>query len=164
MKQFYLIRHAKSSWDNPGLKDIERPLNPRGLRDAPFMAKLLLGNGVRPDRILSSPAVRAHTTARYFAEAQQINPNEIDLHRDIYEAYPEQLMALIRELDEQWKTVFFFGHNPSFTSLANSFTEEYIVNVATCGVVCVESTAKTWNDLDTSNSKVKSYLYPKMYL
>jgi len=163
MKRFYLIRHAKSSWSNPGLSDIERPLNNRGLRDAPFMSKMLAGKGVRPDRILSSPAVRAHTTARYFAEAFQIDPTEIDLHRNIYEAYPEQVLSLMRDLEQEWETVLFFGHNPSFTSLANMFTEEYIVNVATCGIVCIESSASSWADVDPSNAIVESYLYPKMY-
>ena len=82
MKKLFLVRHAKSSWADPSLADLDRPLNKRGLRDAPFMAKLLKGRGVQPDRILSSPANRAFTTASYFAEALDIPSKEIDIETE----------------------------------------------------------------------------------
>jgi len=164
MKVFYLIRHAKSSWGDPQLRDIERPLNARGLRDAPFMSQMLKGKGEVPNQIISSPAVRAHTTSKYFAEAFDIATEEIVLEKNIYEAYPEQVIEIVQGLDDALQTVLVFGHNPAFTSLANMFSEEYIANVATCGIVRIVSTSKTWADIDTTNTKVAEYLYPKEYL
>jgi len=164
MKTFYLIRHAKSSWSNSSLRDIERPLNSRGLRDAPFMAKLLKGKGATPDQIISSPANRAHTTSKYFAEAFDIAEQAIRLESDIYEAYPEQVIEIIRGLDAALKQVLVFGHNPSFTSLANMFSEEYIANVSTCGIVKIVSTSNTWSGIDRANTKVAAYSYPKEYM
>lgn len=164
MKVFYLIRHAKSSWGEPQLRDIQRPLNARGLRDAPFMSQMLKGKGEIPNQIISSPAVRAHTTAKYFAEAFDIAPEQIVLEKNIYEAYPEQVMDIVRELDDNLSIVLLFGHNPAFTSLANMFTDEYIANVSTCGIVRIVSTSKTWQDIDRTNTELAEYLYPKEYL
>ncbi len=164
MKVFYLIRHAKSSWGDAQLRDIQRPLNARGLRDAPFMSQMLKGKGEIPNQIISSPAIRAHTTAKYFAEAFDIAAEDIVLESDIYEAYPEQVIEIVRELDDKLQVVLVFGHNPAFTSLANMFSEEYIANVATCGIVRIVSTSETWGDIDRSNTQVAEYLYPKEYL
>ncbi len=164
MKTFYLIRHAKSSWEDPSLDDFDRPLNNRGLRDAPIMSQMLKGKRVKPDRILSSPANRAHTTSKYFAQALDIEESAIALHPEIYEAYPEQVIQLIRGLDDTLNTVLVFGHNPSFTSLANMFADDYIANVATCGIVCIESSTDKWSGIDRANTKVKEYLFPKLYV
>ena len=84
MKNVYFVRHAKSSWRDASLNDIERPLNSRGLRDAPFMAKLLKSKNVKPDLILSSPANRALTTAKYFAKEMGIPTEKIDVRNRIY--------------------------------------------------------------------------------
>ena len=164
MKTFYLIRHAKSSWEDPTLDDFDRPLNNRGLRDGPIMSQMLKGKGVKVDRILSSPANRAYTTSKYFAEALDIDVSDIVLHPEIYEAYPEHVIQIIRGLDDSLNTVLLFGHNPSFTSLANMFTDDYIANVATCGVVRIESSADEWSGIDRANTKVAEYLFPKLYV
>jgi hypothetical protein len=69
MKTLFLVRHAKSSWDNPGVRDINRPLNERGLHDAPKMGKLIRSLGIKPDLLVSSPAKRALTTAQFFCRS-----------------------------------------------------------------------------------------------
>lgn len=163
MKTVFLIRHAKSSWKDPSLDDVDRPLNKRGLRDAPFMAKLLKGRGVQPDRLLSSPAKRAHTTATYFAEALGIPPSQIEIRREIYEAFPEDILDLIQELPGALSTVLIFGHNPTFTSFVNKFTEEYIANVPTCGIVHLEAAVDSWGRFDEDNGTVRAFYYPKQY-
>ncbi|RMD75414.1 MAG: hypothetical protein D6818_01735, partial [Bacteroidetes bacterium] len=112
MKHLYLIRHAKSSWDYPELRDIERSLNKRGRRDAPFMASLLHGKGVRPDLLLSSPATRAYSTAVYFAEALGYPVEQIRVEPVIYHGGEDDILALVRGLDDQLGTVLLFGHNP----------------------------------------------------
>ena len=163
MKKIYLIRHAKSSWKDLSLRDFDRPLNKRGKRDAPFMASLLKGKGVIPDRIISSPANRAFTTACHFADALGIDHSDILKKSEIYEAFPEDLHQLILSLDEDWTTVFLFGHNPGFTSYANRYASEYIANMPTCSIVGLLSTADRWAALDPSNSKVTEFYFPKMY-
>ena len=157
MKKVYLVRHAKSSWENPSLRDIERPLNSRGLRDAPFMASLLKGHGVIPDRIISSPANRAFTTATYFAKESGIGDDEIDVRHDVYEAFPQTILSIIRSLDKSVSTVLLFGHNPTFTSLANMFTDDYIPNVPTCGIVEITTQTTDWSLFNENTARLTAY-------
>lgn len=163
MKTVFFIRHAKSSWEEASLEDLQRPLNKRGLRDAPFMAKMLHGQGVRADHILSSPAKRALTTATYFAEVQGMTAKAIDVRPGIYHAYPDDLIELVHSLSDQWSTVFIFGHNPTLTSLINRFTEDYIANVATCGIVRVEAKIDSWTQFSEQTARLKAYYYPKQF-
>ncbi|MFK7806339.1 MAG: histidine phosphatase family protein [Saprospiraceae bacterium] len=163
MKTIYLTRHAKSSWSDSSLRDFDRPLNKRGERDAPFMANLMKGKAVAPDRIISSPANRAFTTATYFAEALGIDQSDIEQRKEIYEAYPEDLHGVITGIDDSLNTVFLFGHNPGFTSYANRYANEYIPNMPTCSIVCLSSTADSWSEIDPSNTKLTAFHYPKQY-
>ena len=135
MKNVYFVRHAKSSWKDASLRDIERPLNSRGKRDAPFMAKLLKGKGVQADLIISSPANRALTTAKHFAKEMNLPDEKIDINNIVYGAYPEDVIKLVKNVADNVNTLMVFGHNPTFTSLVNRYTEDYIANVPTCGVV-----------------------------
>lgn len=163
MKTVYFVRHAKSSWEDPGLSDIERPLNKRGFRDAPFMAKMMKGKNANPDKILSSPANRALTTATYFSEALGIPTKGIVVRKEIYHAYPEEVLNIIRNLNDEDKTIFLFGHNPCFTSLANQFSDDYIPNVPTCGIVKVVAETNKWGEFE-KKGKLKEFYYPKQYL
>ncbi len=164
MKTIYFIRHAKSSWKDMSLRDFDRPLNKRGLRDAPFMANLLKEKGVEPDAIVSSPANRAYTTACYFAKALNIEVADIIKEKAIYEAYYSTVLAVVQKQSDQLDTLLVFGHNPAFTNLANSFTGNHIDNVPTCGIVEVAATINKWAELDEGNGKVVNFLYPKLYL
>lgn len=163
MKSLYLIRHAKSSWDYPELRDIERPLNKRGRRDAPFMGSLLKGKGVRPDLLLSSPATRAYATAVFFAEALDYPVEQIRVAPVIYHGGEGDIFDLVRTLDDALHTVLLFGHNPALTGLANRFTHTYIPNVPTCGIVQVASPAARWADFSEADARFVEFLYPKQY-
>jgi phosphohistidine phosphatase len=163
MKTVLFIRHAKSSWKEPDLADIERPLNKRGLRDAPFMARLLAGKGIKPDVILSSPAVRAFTTARFFAESLGWPAERIRVERRIYDAYPGDLLQLLQKLPEEAETVLLFGHNPTITAVANYFAEHYIPNVPTCGIAQVAMEVSSWKDVAPRRGKLVAYYYPKQH-
>lgn len=163
MKTLFLIRHAKSSWSDPSLSDKKRPLNKRGRRDAPFMAKLLASKHIKPDLILSSPAIRAHTTAQYFAQAMDIPMNKIDVRPKIYSSFTNDLLMMVQNLDDELKTVFIFGHNPEFTSFANLFSQEYIDNVPTCGIVGVQGNISSWEEFGPTYCQVVHFDYPKNY-
>lgn len=161
MKTFYLVRHAKSSWDNMDLKDIERPLNERGLNDAPFMARLLKKEGVEPDLLVTSPAIRALTTADYFKIALDVDGEDFWVRDEIYEALSSVVVDLINRLPEDCDIAMIFGHNPTFTNVANMFTDKYIDNIPTCGVVKIESQAATWPEVNHLNSRLTKTYFPK---
>lgn len=163
MKTIYFVRHAKSSWDHPTLRDIERPLETRGLKDAPFMAKVLKNKGVVPDYWLSSPAVRAYSTALFFADAFETDRSEVQLQPRIYEAFPEDIFEIIRTLPPIANTVLMFGHNPTWTNIANRFSRKHIDNVPTCGIFKVEAPVDSWQDFKAPEAVLTEFHYPKQY-
>jgi len=164
MRTLYLVRHAKSSWKNPGLDDFERPLNKRGHRDAPFMGKLLKKMKVSPSLIISSPATRAGVTARTIAEKINYPLEKIQYSENIYLAGERELLRLIERLDDNKKKVMLVGHNPGFTSLANYFTSQYVSNVPTCGIFCVNFNIASWALIEADCGEFKFFEYPKKYV
>ncbi len=164
MKTICFIRHGKSSWKDPALRDIERPLNKRGLRDAPFMANILVTQeGVVPDIILSSPAKRAFTTATYFAGEAGIDVEDIRIEDDIYEATANEVLSIIDELDDGLNTVFVFGHNPTFTYLVNIFLNGHLDNLPTTGIGKITFAIDRWRDVSAENVINAGVYYPKQY-
>ncbi len=160
-KTIYFIRHAKSSWKEIGAEDIDRPLNKRGLRDAPFMANFLKDReSPEVGAIVSSPANRALSTANFFVDVFQLEPI---IEPGIYEADESDLLGIINLFDPDWHTVLLFGHNPTFTYLVNHFTDHYIDNVPTCGMVKVVFESDDWNAIDNGNGKVMAFYYPKQF-
>jgi len=164
MKTVIFIRHAKSSWDDPSLRDIDRPLNPRGLRDAPFMAKLVRAKMPKLDQIISSPANRAFTTSTFFAKEFGIAEEDIVVKKEIYEAFTADVTTIIQNLPSEINSILIFGHNPTFTSLANLFSKDYIPNVPTCGVAKVTANVADWKQFNEQTGELVDYMIPKMYL
>ncbi len=164
MLHLFLVRHAKSSWDHPGMRDFDRPLNDRGLYDAPRMARLLHELGIRPDLLVSSPANRALTTARFFAGGFGISADSVVQNAAIYDALPADIFQIIRALPNSAQTAFLFGHNPTFTDVANRFSSKHIDNLPTCGVIQINSTAAHWSDLNENNSRAAAQFFPKEVL
>jgi phosphohistidine phosphatase len=165
MRHLYLIRHAKSSWDNPSLRDFERPLNGRGQDIGPKMAHLLWKQGVKPDLIVTSPARRAIDTARFFGIQFGLLGDHFVPEPRIYEAAPIEILRIISQLPNEHHAVFLFGHNPTFTEVANIFAgEDPFANIPTCGIVRLDSTAAAWNEVYEGNTKVGEYWFPKEVL
>lgn len=164
MKTLYLVRHAKSSWKEAHLlKDIERPLNKRGKRDAPFMGQVLNKMGIEADILISSPAVRAHSTAKHIAQALAYPSSQIIVNPAIYEAGLEELFEVIQGLDNQWNSAMLFGHNMTYTSFANLYANPPLDNVATCGVVGIEYHVSSWKAANAKNGQFLFFEYPKKY-
>jgi phosphohistidine phosphatase len=163
VKNLFLIRHAKSSWAEIGSKDFDRSLDERGLRDAPKMAKILRGMGITPDLIISSPAKRAKTTAQFFAKEFEIPLEKIDLQADIYEASESDLLHVIKNIDNTAKTVLLFGHNPTLTYFPNRYTDDFIDNVPTCGIVLLNVNTESWSEFNEKTVSKKGFWYPKMF-
>ena len=162
MKTVYFVRHAKSSWSDPMLRDHDRPLNKRGLRDAPRMAARLLELGVQPDGILTSSARRARQTANYFREALQVPAGRVLIREELYHAWADTIAANVRQLPADWDTVLLFGHNPGYTDLANRLRGAGdIDNVPTCGIVVGRADIDDWADFQLSATERAAFLYPK---
>lgn len=163
MKTIILTRHAKSSWDNPDWTDFERPLNERGLRDAPFIADVVSKLVVKPDLIISSSAVRAATTSRIFAKQLNYDENTIRFDKGIFERGPKYIIKILSELDDKLNLVMLFGHNPDMTSLYSYFSGDYMDNIPTCGSFCVDLEVDSWKHISDENGTIRFYEYPKKY-
>ena len=144
VKDLILIRHAKSSWKESSLDDRERPLNRRGERDAPEMGARLARRRWRPDQIVSSPAVRALTTARMIAKKLDYARSDIVVEERLYGASVVELLDVIRKADESATRLMLFGHNPGLTELANHLGPREIPNLPTCGVLHLRFDADVW--------------------
>jgi phosphohistidine phosphatase len=163
MKTLYLARHAKSSWKHPELSDIERPLNKRGKRDAPYIGNLLKEKGVKPDILISSPAVRARKTAVVIAELIDYPKSKILIDENIYESSSTELIKIIQSFDDKYNSVMMFGHNPGFTMLNNYLTDSFIDNIPTCGVVGIRFNS-SWKNIDGDSGKAFFFIYPKLFI
>jgi phosphohistidine phosphatase len=146
MKTLFLVRHAKSSWGDPSLDDRSRPLAARGERDSATMGKRLSQRHVRPDLIVSSPAVRALSTARVIAKALDYKPKDIVVDARLYAATADVQIAVIEALDAAVGCVMLVGHNPEFTELVHRSSSE-ITGMPTCAVAEFEFKVKTWKGI-----------------
>jgi phosphohistidine phosphatase len=162
MKSLLVIRHAKSSWDHVLQKDFDRPLNDRGHRDAPAMAKRLLEKKVGVDVFVSSPAVRAFTTAVYFAKAYGKKEKEIIQVPELYEAALPVFYRVVNKIDDAFATTALFSHNPGITDFANSLTGRHgIDNMPTCGIFAVTADIEHWAEFENADKKFWFFDYPK---
>ena len=162
MKKLFLIRHAKSDWSDNTLKDFDRGLNARGLKDAPFMGKLLKGRNIIPDLIISSPALRTKLTIEILLKEMTLE-QEIIYDESIYEAPFLNLKKVVDMIDEQFNIVFLVGHNPGLCDFVNSLCNESFENIPTCGIVELDFNTNFWSDISRENSKLISFEYPKKY-
>jgi len=160
-RQLTLIRHAKSSWDDAGVKDRDRPLNERGERDAPLMGRRLMARGARPTLILTSPAVRARRTAQVIAREIGYPQEFLQREEDLYLASPDEIVAVIARQDSSFRDLIVCGHNPGLTELANRLTGAGIDNVPTTGVVVIGLDLKSWADLNGAEGELLLFDFPR---
>jgi phosphohistidine phosphatase len=148
MKTLLVLRHAKSSWNDSALDDHERPLNERGLRDAPRMGALVREHGLRPDVVLSSDAVRARLTAEAVAEAARY-AGDVLVDPRLYLACPADILSLLPTVRENAETVMIVGHNPGLEQLVEQLTGER-EDLPTAALAQIELPIDQWQDLDLS--------------
>lgn len=155
-----LVRHAKSTWDYPELSDFERPLNERGRRDAPRMAQRAQALS-KVSRIISSPATRAITTARLFAEQLGIDFDAILIEAKLYDASRKTLLEVLTRIESKPEHVMLFGHNPGFSELAHTLGNSPFDDLPTCAVVHFKLAVKQWQDVAPGCGTLVKYLFPK---
>lgn len=159
MKTLLILRHAKSSWDNPDLADFDRPLNSRGLESAPVMGNVLYKEDLQPQKILSSPAKRAKQTAILIKETAQIEA-PVTYVEGIYEASPLKLLSIISEIEDKIQSALLVGHNPGLEGFVKMLTGE-IYALPTATLVKIDLSIESWNDITANRGKVNLFIRPK---
>jgi phosphohistidine phosphatase len=159
MKSLLVIRHAKSE-QGLLLNDFDRPLNDRGKRDAPTMAKRIIAFGAKPQLIVSSPAKRAKKTAEYFFKELKLPENSFILKSELYHAPPQVFFDVIAGLDDFADEVALFSHNPGITYFVNMLTEARLDNMPTCAVFAVKANITRWKDFEKAEKEFLFFEYP----
>lgn len=161
MKTIVLARHAKSDWSQ-NLTDFDRPLNARGLRDAPRMGDLLANYEFQPDLIISSPAMRAITTAENIAEKIGYG-KPIQTDRRIYYEGHGTLVSIVQDIPREVDTAMVFGHNPTMeNAVAYLLQSSAGVVMPTCALACLEIMTGDWKQLSPKLITLKWMLIPKL--
>ena len=156
-----LIRHAKSSWDDASISDFDRPLNDRGQRDAPEMARRLAERREYPDCFMASSARRARETALVLAQGVGFPEADIHFERSLYLADTHRLLNTIQRLPDRVRDVWLVGHNPDLTDLANLLAGPHTDNLPTCAVFRMEFGDVTWHDIQPGSGRLLVYDTPK---
>jgi phosphohistidine phosphatase len=160
-KQLLLVRHAKSSWNDLSQKDFDRPLNERGEKDAPDMAKRLAKKNISIDAFVSSPAKRAFSTARHFAKAFGVKKKKIIQVQGLYEASVNDFYSALQDVDDKFDTIAIFSHNPGITAFANSLTDVHVDDMPTCGIFAVRINVGEWKNFKDGEKQFWFFDYPK---
>ncbi|PRY09850.1 phosphohistidine phosphatase [Pontibacter ummariensis] len=163
MKKLYILRHAKSSWKYENLSDHDRPLKKRGRKDAPLMGQELAARGVMPDLIISSPAVRALSTATLVAHEMEYDPDNIRVDERLYGADTDDLLEVVQKAPADIKSLMIVGHNETITEFANLLSQEVIARLPTTGVVGLSFDCDSWDEIGKENATLLFYDFPKNY-
>lgn len=172
MKYLTVFRHAKSSWDQPALADHDRPLNERGRRAASAVARFLSrtyfgGNGhcpllPLPDKLVTSTASRALSTAQIVADTVKLGKDALLLDSRLYLAEAAKILQVVRGFDEKWKHAFIFGHNPGMLDFVEKMlARTRIPSMPTCAAVIMGLPHEYWGLSDWHEAQLIAYVTPK---
>jgi phosphohistidine phosphatase len=151
MKYLNLIRHAKSSWETPDLDDIARPLNARGKEAISIIGNYLVQQKIKPDLIISSPAVRAAETANGIASIVLYDVKKIQTEAVVYFGTSSVIIEHLQNLAPQYNDVFLFGHEPILSSMIFQFTKKSLDKFPTCSVCRIAFNTNHWKEIKTGN-------------
>ncbi len=161
MKILYIVRHGKSTWDVPGIRDIDRPLKERGIHDAYEMTGRIRKSLVTPNILISSDAARASHTALIFKRELEIPDFAFTIEPKLYQAEVDDILEVIYGIDDSLESAMIFGHNPTFTEFANHICGRSIDNIPTTGLVYCKFKTDKWTELDKSLLVEDLFDYPK---
>lgn len=157
MKTIYLCRHAKSSWKYH-VHDLHRPLNARGLRQAPLVART---QSIKPDQIITSPAVRAYATALAYCHELDWPVTDLQIDEGLYEASGNALVALIKGVSDRHQSFMLFGHNPGLNDLISYLVADNVIdNIVTSGRVSISLNIPSWSEIEAGIGVVTSVVTP----
>lgn len=161
MKTLIITRHAKSDWSNLYLKDFDRELNERGLRDAPMMGKRLLNRNIQLELIVSSTAKRAAQTAKLIAKEINYSSSNIQWEETLYHAPSAIIQETIFGISNDLNAIMIVCHNPGITDFVNIITNNMIDDMPTCGMCALQFDIEKWEDLPTAKTQLLFYDFPK---
>ena len=153
MKTIYLVRHAKSSRNEKGINDWERPLAVSGIAKAKKVAKRLYAKKAVPNKMLSSQAFRALNTALLFATTMRYPISAIEINLSLYEKKVSDIIDVLKKQDDSITSIMLFGHNPSISQLSNYLTRKKSKDLPTSGVTCIQFNTHQWSNIDKSAGK-----------
>ena len=160
MKEIYVLRHAKSSWDNSNLSDFERPLADRGIRDAKKMSKFLKDMNLKIDKVLCSNAIRAKETFDLTADGFNFEIDKATYLDKLYFGDTTTIIQDLKELDESLNNILIVGHNPTLHYLVEILTNESINRFTTCNLATISHDGE-WVSLNSQQCSLKSLIRPK---
>tara|TARA_X000000368_G_scaffold19252_1_gene15213 strand:- start:194 stop:688 length:495 start_codon:yes stop_codon:yes gene_type:complete len=160
MKEIYVLRHAKSSWDNSNLSDFERPLADRGISDAKKMSKFLKDMNLKIDKVLCSNAIRAKETFDLTADGFNFEIDKATYLDKLYFGDTTTIIQDLKELDESLNNILIVGHNPTLHYLVEILTNESINRFTTCNLATISHDGE-WVSLNSQQCSLKSLIRPK---
>jgi len=162
MKEIYLIHHAKAEDFSEGLSDFERSLKKKGLKDIQTIGSYLALQGISPDVILSSCAMRAQESAVLLAEKLSFQGAQYFLE-ELYFAPYEDVLSIIMAQEKSCEKLFIVGHNPQLNELTNSLSNEFISKIPTMGVVALRFDIEEWSELESKKGDLNFFIFPKQF-
>jgi phosphohistidine phosphatase len=162
MKTLYLVRHAKSSWEESGLSDIDRPPTEQGIERTERVIRFLQKKEITADRILSSPAIRAYNTAVLVAKGIRYPKDKIIIDRKIYDGGYDKILDLICSTPDEINSLMIFGHNPAISLLADRFVHPGVDFLPTTGTVCIHFKTDQWKLIRSVEPVMDFIIFPKM--
>jgi phosphohistidine phosphatase len=160
MKTLFLVRHAKSSWANETISDIDRPLNERGYADAKMVSMHLFQKNFIPEIIFSSPAVRALTTALIFSRTLNYSEEKIVIEKKLYESKTEDYLECIASVNDNFQSAMFVGHNNNMDEVAHFLCPSFADEMKTCAVLGIVFNADSWKNILPQNSSLQLFVIP----
>lgn len=163
MKTLYLLRHAKSSWDDANISDHQRPLNSRGRSDAALMGEVLFNRGVVPDLIFSSTAARAVETAGILLSHMDFNADAVEKLNGLYSLDMRGILEVVKGCPDTVSRLMLIGHNPSIVLLADWLAKERVGDMPTCCCAALEFNINSWAKLEKGEARLMFLEYPKKH-
>jgi phosphohistidine phosphatase len=160
MKEIYVLRHAKSSWDNSNLSDFDRPLADRGISDAKKMSNFLKDMNIKIDKVLCSNAIRAKETFDLTADGFNFEIDKATYLDKLYFGDTTTIIQDLKELDESLNNILIVGHNPTLHYLVEILTNESINRFTTCNLATISHDGE-WVSLNSQQCSLKSLIRPK---
>ena len=161
MKTVFLVRHAKSSWREEKLIDLDRPLRPKGISDACRSAERMIEKGAYPDLIISSPAIRAVHTSLIFARQFDFPVHRINMNDALYENQKEAIVEVLENLQNELDFVMLVGHDPALTNLANEFLKNPKEKLPTSSILCLKFKVDDWKMIKSKRPRLSFYISPR---
>ncbi len=159
MKTLYLLRHAKSSWEQPLITDFDRPLTDRGYADAHLLGNSMHGKKIQINVILSSPAIRAMTTAIIVSQHINYSPDKILIREKLYDSKVEDYLDCIAAVDGG-DSVLLTGHNNTISEVAQKLSINTINDLKTCTLIAIKLKIKLWKDIFDSKGDLLFEWHP----